>query len=561
VNITNGKLGNDARERVKEWFSKHGITIENGQLAEYMDDSKTADIAHISEPSSPIRVLIYKQAIALGWDCPRAQILVGFRHIKSKIFSIQNMGRFLRTTNGKYYSDPGLDFLNWTYVYDNSSMNDIERDPDSIVEEDATILPAFVDVRFNSRSFIDRLNNCHLPKTILKRTGTRGFTRADLKRIIDPVYHGSVFLEDRLGSMNDKLMSGRLNTEELDELGQKDSISFSMLSSKDVKTANANIFEKLFREIDSVVNSAVPAYGDKVRLTSNIVDLLSIYIKNDDRLSSATTKMNAVKLMVDSTNLQTIRSMVKTSLDGSLFAQNDDGTAPEAVENKNNKREFLVNNGTWALGVSARVPNAALTVPDDRVNKYLYASSGLNGANKQAFYTESGKRSNPENDFEQLLLELKNDTDGKLELSTFFKIPPYANREDSLSMGIFIANADGSMVCSTFYPDYLLFIHDLENNTVFPVVTEIKDKDGRREAPETINAKAKALEQYSEHTGLPAGLFHDVNGRFVLHGANTEFKDYCLIHRFDKLIPFNKDGKIPDWMNSLGLEDNDQQAV
>jgi hypothetical protein len=563
VNIPNGRDGNAAMERIESWMADHGISKANGQLAEVLSDEKTVDIKSISSPDSPVRVLIYKQAISTGWDCPRAQILIGFRHIKSRVFSVQNMGRFLRTTNGKYYSDPDLDFMNWTYVYDNSSMRDVERDPDSIIEEDKTIIPDFVDINLNSRWFADRLNNYHLPKTVLKRTGTRGFTKADLGSVIQPVYQAykeSTLLNDQLADMNDQLLSGRLKTEDLDELSQKDSISFTMLSTTAVKTAEANVSERLFKEIEGVVNVTVPAFPDKANLIWNIIDLLEIYIKDDSNLKSAVTKSDAVKLMIDPSNLQTIKNMIRTSLEGSLFSQNDDGTAPEAVKNKNNKKEFLASNKSWSLGVSARVPTAALTVPDDRASKYLYMSSGLNGAKRQAFYTESGRRSSPENEFEKSMLELKDSTDGRLELSTFFKIPPYANREDSLSMVIFVTNHDGSMSSMTFYPDYLLFIHDLENNTVFPLVAEIKDKDGGRETPETINAKAKALEQYSEHTGLPCGLFHDVKGRFMLHGEDIEFNDYCMSHRSDKITPFKKNAGIPDWMNSLGLEDAADQT-
>ena len=43
-----------------------------------------------------VEVMILKQAIALGWDCPRAQILVLFRDWKSITFSIQTVGRIMR---------------------------------------------------------------------------------------------------------------------------------------------------------------------------------------------------------------------------------------------------------------------------------------------------------------------------------------------------------------------------------------------------------------------------------------------------------------------------------
>jgi type III restriction enzyme len=64
-------------------------------------------------------VLIFKQAIATGWDCPRAQILVMFREIGSVTFEIQTVGRILRMPELKHYEENSL---NVAYVY-----TDLER--------------------------------------------------------------------------------------------------------------------------------------------------------------------------------------------------------------------------------------------------------------------------------------------------------------------------------------------------------------------------------------------------------------------------------------------------
>jgi type III restriction enzyme len=94
VQIPNSVLGKACRERVVEFFKEKGVTVENGGLVEYFNERKTEDIANLNKVDSPARVLIYKQAITMGWDCPRAQVLVGFRHIKSRSFTTQNLGRF-----------------------------------------------------------------------------------------------------------------------------------------------------------------------------------------------------------------------------------------------------------------------------------------------------------------------------------------------------------------------------------------------------------------------------------------------------------------------------------
>ena len=71
--------------------------------------------------------MIFKQAIALGWDCPRAQILVLFRDWKNITFSIQTVGRIMRmpeVEKGHYKKD----ILNHSYVYTNLENIELKED-------------------------------------------------------------------------------------------------------------------------------------------------------------------------------------------------------------------------------------------------------------------------------------------------------------------------------------------------------------------------------------------------------------------------------------------------
>lgn len=105
---------------------KHGMTIENGKLAIYLSEEKE-NLENIAKNNNEAEVLIFKQAIALGWDCPRAQILVLFRDWKSLTFSVQTVGRIMRMPEpikGHYEND----VLNMGYVYTNLSDIDIKED-------------------------------------------------------------------------------------------------------------------------------------------------------------------------------------------------------------------------------------------------------------------------------------------------------------------------------------------------------------------------------------------------------------------------------------------------
>jgi type III restriction enzyme len=105
---------------------KYKISTENGKLAIWLS-GEHINKENVEKQDSEVEVLIFKQAIALGWDCPRAQILVLFREWHSPIFSIQTVGRIMRMPEpdkGHYQND----ILNYGYVYTNLSDIEIKED-------------------------------------------------------------------------------------------------------------------------------------------------------------------------------------------------------------------------------------------------------------------------------------------------------------------------------------------------------------------------------------------------------------------------------------------------
>ena len=105
---------------------RHGITTENRKLAIYLSGEKE-NLVNIDKNTHETQALIFKQAIALGWDCPRAHVLVLLRDWKSLTFSIQTVGRIMRmpTPDTGHYDN---DVLNHGYVYTNLSDIEIRED-------------------------------------------------------------------------------------------------------------------------------------------------------------------------------------------------------------------------------------------------------------------------------------------------------------------------------------------------------------------------------------------------------------------------------------------------
>lgn len=117
------------RERVESVLkNKYKISTEkeNNKLAIWLS-GEHINKEEVEKPDNYVEVLLFKQAIALGWDCPRAQILVLFREWHSPIFSIQTVGRIMRMPEpdkGHYKNES----LNYGYVYTNLDNIEIQED-------------------------------------------------------------------------------------------------------------------------------------------------------------------------------------------------------------------------------------------------------------------------------------------------------------------------------------------------------------------------------------------------------------------------------------------------
>ena len=102
---------------VEDYLATKGIKYDN-LLAKWMADEK---INTGLDPDWDIQdnigfpiVLLMKQAISTGWDCPRAKILVKLRDNMDEDFEIQTIGRIRRMPERKHY---GINVLDYCYLY------------------------------------------------------------------------------------------------------------------------------------------------------------------------------------------------------------------------------------------------------------------------------------------------------------------------------------------------------------------------------------------------------------------------------------------------------------
>jgi len=113
-------LDKSKREIVKDFLKDKGINEKD--IAIWLSDKKE-NLEEIEQNDSLVSFLIFKQAAATGWDCPRASILVMFREIKSPVFHTQTVGRILRMPEAIHYPRPDL---NIGYLYTNYERNQIQ---------------------------------------------------------------------------------------------------------------------------------------------------------------------------------------------------------------------------------------------------------------------------------------------------------------------------------------------------------------------------------------------------------------------------------------------------
>jgi len=164
-------LDKTIHQQVVKSLEAKGITANNGKLAIWLSKEKIHKSDEEIKPfNSIVEVMLFKQAIALGWDCPRAAVLLIFRELGDNSFATQTVGRILRMPEHHHYAD---DTLNHGYVY-----TDLSRD--------------VIDIKTDAKDYITmdtakRVGNyeeLELQKEHLRMWGSRNVLGARIRRAL-----------------------------------------------------------------------------------------------------------------------------------------------------------------------------------------------------------------------------------------------------------------------------------------------------------------------------------------------------------------------------------------
>jgi superfamily II DNA or RNA helicase len=566
IQIPNSNLGRECKERVKAFFKSKGITEDSGELFEYSNDNKTGRLDELNTPKSPARVLIYKQAIVMGWDCPRAQILVGFRHIKSKTFSIQNLGRFLRTTEAKYYtgSNPEIDKLNYTYVYTNEQGADIENE--EIISSGNVEVLTKLEQNADAKEIISLYNGLHLPTSVVKTSnGAKIMEKPLVQALTEHAERWSPnFVHKTLAG--ERLASGEYSIDSLDT--DRSQLLQSNSSSKEFRKTDSEVGALFYQFVsDAIRYNGHQDIQQFSAVARNLVPRL-LGLPQIQEFFSGNQVDKERGLLVEE-NKAELRDFINEFLTDHLFSNTDVATPVSSSR--------IVRTGTHNLSDTISVSKNGELTSGDRAGFCLYTGKDSNGG-IISYSTDSKGKSQPENDFENHCLNLKYieriaDANGipknhaiisdRFELAFFHKNPSFAS-EDAFSIGIqfnIVYNKGGKQMRSSFFPDYLIFVRDRNTGNVFPVIAEIKSTNGGQNDDEELEAKRKAAESYMNHTGVPFLVVYpnSTGTEFFKYdtktpkslAGNTSFASFLNNVDQSNIQPV-KDNADLSWMYTLG---------
>lgn len=116
----------DLIKMIETTLEEKGYDYPKQNLAIWLSDRKE-NIDNIEDNESLQAVLIMKQAISTGWDCPRAKILVKLRDNMSEDFETQTIGRIRRMPQGHHYDNVLLDNC-YLYTFDEKYEESVKQE-------------------------------------------------------------------------------------------------------------------------------------------------------------------------------------------------------------------------------------------------------------------------------------------------------------------------------------------------------------------------------------------------------------------------------------------------
>lgn len=458
------------KDEVISTLDAYGINSANGKLAIWLSGEKTDNLDVIDRPNDPTEVLLFKQAIALGWDCPRAAVLLIFRKIESFQFSAQTVGRILRMPEQKFYTDQRL---NEGYVYTNLSKDIIE-----IVKDDMDYLA--MNVVAHRR---EGINNVLLDSEYSERLSTdRNRLGTDFKDVLENTFikewnltgkQSSLFTEDMLFGDSDP-------EEDVDLTSEAFRNRQAAVAHRNINFGVKNISTDIVRDLEMTGEVGTRIIESKAKYINNVADLSAMFLAFCKRLLGNDYEQRSVK---------TLAGYLKEVMEDLFEIFEYDAMkiilSNDNVPNNRSKFERVIAKSIQIYTQKLRIRQAAAKrrafkhydweVPAERaypVDRYVERPDMVNHALLPYMQSKKGSLgSDTERDFEKFLEENSN------AIEWWYK----NGDQGKANFAIGYTNSDG--VKALFYVDYII---RMRNGDIFLFDTKTESSD--TEAPYKHNA-------------------------------------------------------------------------
>lgn len=474
----------DMIEQIETILDSKGYSYKNKTVAIWLADRKE-NIDGISENDAEPFILIMKQAISTGWDCPRAKILVKLRDNMSEDFETQTIGRIRRMPQAHHYDNILLDNC-YLYTFD-------EKYEETIKQELGNSAPN-VKIVFLKDEFKD----FRLTKQI-KNSDFDGFDDRETFRIIQDY----MIKKYKLGTnkINNKTI--------LESAGYvfDETISNSIVQDKIIKIDSDELSNANKIQVKSVVNTS--KNGIDLRHSIGIIS-------------------SKIGMKYDKTRVVLERMFLKRKLFTKKFVNLSLVEFYAFVINNEEilKHDFLeaVSQESRQMSIkSESIKEIEFKIPEMDIIKYDPDMKDTIIYDKNVYkdYPSSTKKSKSERMFEKYC-------NSSSKIKWFYK-----NGEHSIDyFSIIYVDAVGKKWA--FYPDYIL-----QDEQGYTWIIETKGGETAEGVSKNIDIKVEnkfaVLKEYANKHNLKWGFVRDYDKNDLLYICNTEYTEDMSTDNWFKL--------------------------
>ncbi len=461
-------------EQIESLLDNKGYSYKNKTVAIWLADRKE-NIENISENDAEPIILIMKQAISTGWDCPRAKILVKLRDNMSEDFETQTIGRIRRMPQAHHYDNVLLDNC-YLYTFDEKYEETIKQELGNNAQD--------VKIVFLK----DEYKKFTLTKQV-KNNDFDGFDDRETFRIIQ-----NYFIKKY------NLTSNKTNNRTILESEGYifgDTIENTIVKDKIIKIDSDEISNANTIKVKSTVNTS-----------KNGIDLRH-------SIGAISSKIG---MKYDKTRVVLERMFLKRKLFTKKFINLSLVEFYAFVINNEDKLKYdfleAVSQESRQVALKAEsIKEVPFKIPEMDIIKYdpNMKDTIIYEKNVYKDYPNSTKKSRSERMFEKYC----NDSD---KVKWFYK-----NGEHSMDyFSIIYVDAVGKKWA--FYPDYIL--QDYEGNTWIIETKGGENADGESKNIDIkVENKFAVLKSYAEKYNLKWGFVRDYDKNDSLYFCNTEYTE------------------------------------